>query len=88
MKFDIDYFAKLARVNLGDHKEKLCQDLEHIIDMIERLPDVGEDPLILDENYSMEFRKDEITKSLTREEVLMNAKEVQAGCVVVPKIVE
>lgn len=88
MKFDIDYFAKLAYLDLGDHKDKILDDLEHITDMINKMPSIKEDELILDKDYSMEFREDKVIPSLSRNDILSNAKKVQAGCIVVPKTVE
>lgn len=88
MKFDIDYFAKLAYLELGDHKDKILDDLEHITDMVNKMPNIEEDKSVLTPLYSMALRKDEVKNSLTRKEVLMNAEEVQAGCIVVPKTVE
>ena len=34
------------------------------------------------------FRKDEVSDSYDREEILKNAPESQAGCISVPKVVE
>ncbi|MGL5972263.1 MAG: Asp-tRNA(Asn)/Glu-tRNA(Gln) amidotransferase subunit GatC [Oscillospiraceae bacterium] len=89
MKIDIDYIADLSYIYLDeDKREKLNRDMEQIISMVEKMPNIGIDDENLDENYKMDFRKDEIEPSLTRDEALLNAKRVKAGCVLVPKTLD
>ncbi len=89
MAIDIQHIAKLARLRIED--EKLAQfekDMESIVAMVDRLPDVS-DELTLDASNPMELRPDvAVTKKFTRDALLANAPDVQAGCVVVPKTVE
>ena len=56
--------------------------------MVDHLPDVS-DTLTVDTNNAMRLRED-VAKDhkFKREEMLANAPEVQAGCLVVPKTVE
>ena len=36
----------------------------------------------------MQLRSDEVANKPNRDELLQNAPEVQAGCIVVPKVIE
>lgn len=89
MNIDIKHIAKLARLKIEDEKlSKFESDMESIVNMVENLPDINEE-LTLDPKNAMELRKDvAVTKKFTRDELLKNAPQVQAGCVVVPKTVE
>lgn len=89
MNIDIKRIAKLARLKIEDDKaEKFEKDMADIVDMVNQLPDVTDMDLALDRNNPMELRKDEISSSVSRTEILKNAPSVEAGCFVVPKVVE
>lgn len=89
MNIDIKRIAKLARLKIEDDKaEKFEKDMADIVDMVNQLPDVTDMDLALDKNNPMELRKDEIESSVSRTEILKNAPSVEAGCFVVPKVVE
>lgn len=89
MKIDIKHIAKLSRLRIEDDKlEKFENDMESIVNMVDRLPDV-EGTLDLNPKDTMTLREDKaVTDKFKREELLKNAPEVQAGCLVVPKTVE
>ena len=89
MKIDIKHIAKLSRLILENLKlEKFEKDMESIVNMVDRLPDV-EGTLDLNPKDTMTLREDKaVTDKFKREELLKNAPEVQAGCLVVPKTVE
>ena len=89
MKIDIKHIAKLSRLRIEDDKlEKFEKDMESIVNMVDRLPDV-EGTLYLNPKDTMTLREDKaVTDKFKREELLKNAPEVQAGCLVVPKTVE
>lgn len=89
MNIDIKHIAKLSRLRIEDDKiEKFEKDMQSIVNMVEQLPDI-DDTLTLDPANAMKLREDvEVTGKFTRDELLMNAPQVQAGCLVVPKIVE
>jgi aspartyl-tRNA(Asn)/glutamyl-tRNA(Gln) amidotransferase subunit C len=89
MKIDIKHIAKLARLRIDEQKfEKFEKDMQSIVDMIENLPDINEE-LALGKENPMALRKDKaVTNKFAREELLKNAPQVQAGCLVVPKTVE
>lgn len=90
MSIDVKHLAKLARLRIEDDKlAKFEKDMESIVTMVEQLPDVSGDAWNLDPNHPMKLREDtEGTDKLPRAELLANAPQMQAGCVVVPKTVE
>ena len=89
MNIDIKHIAKLSRLRIEDDKiEKFEKDMQSIVNMVEQMPDI-DDTLTLDVNNAMKLREDvEVTDKYTREQLLKNAPQVQAGCLVVPKIVD
>lgn len=89
MEIDIKHIAKLARLRIEDDQiDKFKKEMQNIVDMVEKLPDV-DDELVLDESNPMRLREDvAVTNKFTREELMKNAPKVQAGCLVVPKTVE
>lgn len=90
MKIDIKHIAKLARLKIEDDKlEKFEKDMETIVNMVDNMPDADGTLSLLDEENPMALREDRaVTGKFRREELLANAPEVQAGCLVVPKTVE
>ncbi len=90
MKIDIKHIAKLSRLKIEDDKlEKFEKDMETIVNMVDNMPDVDGPLTLLDEENPMTLREDKaVTDKFKREELLANAPEVQAGCLVVPKTVE
>jgi aspartyl-tRNA(Asn)/glutamyl-tRNA(Gln) amidotransferase subunit C len=89
MNIDIKHIAKLSRLRIEDNKlEKFEKDMQNIVDMVEKLPDIN-DELVLDTSNPLRLREDvAVTDKFTRDELLKNAPKVQAGCLVVPKTVE
>lgn len=89
MNIDIKHIAKLSRLRIEDDQlEKFEADMQNIVDMVEKLPDINEE-LTLDENNAMTLREDKaVTNKYTRQELMQNAPSVKAGCLVVPKTVE
>lgn len=89
MNIDIKHIAKLSRLRIEDDKiEKFEKDMQSIVNMVEQMPDI-DDTLTLDVNNPMKLREDvEVTDKYTREQLMKNAPQVQAGCLVIPKIVD
>ncbi|MBP3464571.1 MAG: Asp-tRNA(Asn)/Glu-tRNA(Gln) amidotransferase subunit GatC [Angelakisella sp.] len=88
MEIDIKKIAKLSRLAIEpEREEKFQKDMQNIIEMVERLPEMGAGDLSPKVEDAMTLREDEIAPSLPREEVLKNAPQTAAGCVVVPKTV-
>ena len=84
--------AKLSKLNVEDEKlDKMTSDLSSIVEFANNLSTIDIDGVrptahILD--IKNVFRKDEVSDSYDREEILKNAPESQAGCISVPKVVE
>lgn len=89
MNIDIKHIAKLSRLKIEDYKlEEFENQMQNIVNMVEKLPDIDEE-MALDESNSMILRKDEaVTGKYSRQELMANAPQVKAGCLVVPKTVE
>lgn len=89
MNIDIKHISKLARMKIDDSElEKFEKDMQSIVEMVEDLPEIN-DELTLDRNNAMILREDIAeTGKFTRDELMKNAPQVQAGCLVVPKTVE
>lgn len=89
MNIDIKHIAKLSRLRIDDDKlEDFETQMQNIVNMVEKLPDI-EDKLALDEDNPMILREDvAVTDKYSRQELMSNAPQVKAGCLVVPKTVE
>lgn len=88
MKIDVRHIAKLAKLELDDDKIPMFEkQMEDILGMVENLPKIDGERLAVDPNNAMTLRPDEILPSLPRGDVLKNAPQNQAGCIVVPKTV-
>ena len=89
VKINIRHIAKLSRLHVEENEvEKFEKDMQSIVGMVENLPDFKETSLKLSSEDAMLLREDEIMPSMPRREVLQNAPQIEAGCIVVPKIVE
>lgn len=89
MNIDIKHIAKLARLRIEDDQlDKFESEMENIVGMVEKLPDI-QDVMTLDPDNPMILRKDvAVQDKFTRQELMQNAPQVKAGCLVVPKTVE
>lgn len=89
MNIDIKHIAKLARLRIEDDQlDKFESEMENIVGMVEKLPDI-QDEMTLDPDNPMILRKDvAVQDKFTRQELMQNALQVKAGCLVVPKTVE
>lgn len=89
MNIDIKHIAKLARLRIEDDQlDKFESEMENIVGMVEKLPDI-QDEMTLDPDNPMILRKDvAVQDKFTRQELMQNAPQVKAGCLVVPKKVE
>ena len=90
--FDIQYVARLARLNLSPEEEQtLGRQLGNILQYIETLKkvDVSKvEPTAHAFPLTNITRKDETSICLTNDEALMNAPAQANGLFLVPKIVE
>ena len=89
MNIDIKHIAKLARLRIEDDQlDKFESEMENIVGMVEKLPDI-QDEMTVDPDNPMILRKDvAVQDKFTRQELMQNAPQVKAGCLVVPKTVE
>ena len=89
MNIDIKHIAKLARLRIEDDQlDKFESEMENIVGMVEKLPDI-QDEMTLDPDNPMILRKDvAVQDKFTRQELMQNAPQVKAGCLVVPKTVK
>ncbi|MGA9160555.1 MAG: Asp-tRNA(Asn)/Glu-tRNA(Gln) amidotransferase subunit GatC [Actinomycetota bacterium] len=92
VEIDIEHVARLARLELtGEEKQRLREQLGVILENAAKVGEVAADdvpPTAYAIPRSNVLRADEITPSLTIEEVLSNAPEVEADRFKVPRIVE
>ena len=92
VEIDIDHVAKLARLELTDEeKARLREQLGVILEAAAKVSEVATDdvpPTAYAIARSNALRPDEITPSLTTEEVLSNAPEVEDDRFKVQKVVE
>jgi aspartyl-tRNA(Asn)/glutamyl-tRNA(Gln) amidotransferase subunit C len=88
MKIDIKHIAKLSCLHVDEQNiPNLEKQMSDMITMVEHLPELSSGNLSLSVENKMELRKDEIKPSYSRDSILMNAPQKQAGCIVVPKVV-
>lgn len=89
MNIVIKHIAKLARLRIEDDQlDKFESEMQNIVGMVEKLPDI-QDEMTLDPDNPMILRKDvAVQDKFTRQELMQNAPQVKAGCLVVPKTVE
>jgi aspartyl-tRNA(Asn)/glutamyl-tRNA(Gln) amidotransferase subunit C len=86
---DIKRIARLARLHLDESEiARFELDMGGIVAMVEKLPEFEDTRLPLSEKDGMLFREDVAKPSMKREKILSNAPKTEAGCVVVPLIVE
>jgi aspartyl-tRNA(Asn)/glutamyl-tRNA(Gln) amidotransferase subunit C len=92
VEIDIGHVARLARLELtDDEKARLREQLGVILEAAAKVSEVATDdvpPTAYAIPRSNVLRPDEITPSLTVEEVLSNAPEVEDDRFKVPKVVE
>ena len=91
-KEDILYVAKLAKLSLSeDEMQDLIPQMGDIIEFantISGMDTEGVEPT----NHILEvqnvMRKDEVKESYAREDIIRNAPAKEAGCIIVPNVVE
>lgn len=89
MNVDIKHLSKLARLNTNEEEEKRLQtQMQSILEMVEKLPSINGDDKLIDPSNPMKCREDVACNQYKRDDILKNAPLVQAGCVVVPKVID
>ncbi len=89
---DLDYTAKLARINLTDEeKAKFSSQLNSIIGYIEKLEELdttGVEPTAHPHPVENVWQEDVVKSSLPVEEALKNAPAQRNNMIVVPKVLD
>lgn len=89
MQIDVRHIAKLSRLRLEeDEAERFEREMLSIVSMVENIPPLEDTGALIDPEHPMELRDDVPAARMKRELLLQNAPQTQAGCVVVPKVVE
>ena len=88
----IKYLETLARITLNEDEEKKVgnelQDILTYIDMLNELDTDGVEAISHCFPVTNVMREDEVSASMTPDEIVANAPESQDGCFVVPKTVD
>ncbi len=88
MKIDVTHLAKLARLTIDEEERpRFAAEMQGIVEMVEKLPPI-EGKLTADPANRMTLRPDRVEPSMRREALLENAPQSEAGCIVVPRVVE
>ena len=88
LPFNIQKIAKLSMLTLTEQEEKKYEALlREALESIETLPQAG-DFEVKPQVVTMKLREDKVCPSTKRDDLLASAPQVEAGCFVVPKIVE
>lgn len=89
---DIEYVAKLARINLTEaEKAKFSQQLDSILGYVEKLEELdtsGVEPMAHPHSMPNVWQEDVVGGSLTVEEALQNAPAKRNNMIIVPKVVD
>ena len=89
MKIDIRHIAKLSKLSIPEEQiGRFEEEMQAILSMVEHLPEIEGAAKAVDTENTMELRADEVIPSASREDMLMNAPQVAAGCIVMPRVVE
>lgn len=88
----IKYLETLARITLNEDEEKKVgselQDILTYIDMLNELDTDGVEAMSHCFPVTNVMREDEVSASMTPDEIVANAPESQDGCFVVPKTID
>ena len=88
----VDHIAHLARLEFeGEKKVAIRQDLERIIDFMDKLQEVDTEnvePLVFMTDEVNRLRDDEPIVSLNQEEVLKNAPKKDSDYFRIPKVLD
>jgi aspartyl-tRNA(Asn)/glutamyl-tRNA(Gln) amidotransferase subunit C len=89
---DVEYVARLARLELSPEEKQLyARQLTAILEYAQRLDELdtsGVEPCAHVLPLKNVTRLDEITTSMSRDQILANAPQKSKGCFKVPKIIE
>jgi len=89
---EVDHIADLSRLKFSEEeKQKLAGHMADIIEFANKISELDTSN-VEPTNHVLDiqnvFRKDEVIESYNREDLLKNAPSSEAGCIVVPNVVE
>jgi aspartyl-tRNA(Asn)/glutamyl-tRNA(Gln) amidotransferase subunit C len=88
-EINIRHIAKLAKLHVDENEiTKLEKQMGEMVTMVENLPEFENTAIELKKEDAMKLREDTVVESPKRDVILENAPKTEAGCIVVPKIVE
>lgn len=88
LPFNAHKLAELSMLSLTEQEtEKFESVIRETLQSIETLPEAG-DFQVQPSEIPMHLREDVVQPSTKRDDLLKSAPQVEAGCFVVPKIVE
>lgn len=86
----VDHIAHLSRLEFeGEKKEAIRQDLERIIDFMDKLQEVDTEnvePLIFMTKEVNSLREDEVIETITQDQALKNAPKKDSDYFRIPKV--
>lgn len=89
---DIDYTAKLARINLSpEEKERFSGQLDKILEYVEKLGELDTsavEPTAHPHPVDNVWQEDVVKSQLSVEEALQNAPAQRHNMIIVPKVVD
>jgi aspartyl-tRNA(Asn)/glutamyl-tRNA(Gln) amidotransferase subunit C len=88
---DIEKISRLAQIEITDDKEILANQIENVINWIEKLNEVNTDniePMINVHNEPLHLNADEVSDGNIADDVLKNAPKQIYGYFAVPKVIE
>ena len=91
-KEEIIHIAKLACLNLSEEEiEKYTKDMQEILEFANTVNNVNteeiKETIGANDNYNV-FRKDEVKKTVSKEELLKNAPSKDDGMFRIPKLIQ
>ncbi len=91
-KKDIEHIAELSKLNLSEEQiENYTKDMQNIVSFTEQIQEVDTDN-VAESAFALDaynvFRKDEVKKSLDREQLLSNAPSSNGVQYQIPPILE
>lgn len=88
---DIDKISRLAQIEIGDQTEQLANQINDVINWVEKLKEVNTEnvePLINVHDNAITLNKDEVSDGNITQDILKNAPKSIYGYFAVPKVIE
>jgi len=88
---DIEKISRLAQIEIKDENGILANQIENVINWIEKLNEVNTDniePMINVHNEPLHLNEDEVSDGNIAEDVLKNSPKQIYGYFAVPKVIE